>query len=85
MASHNEDPKQKIEALRDQLHDYNYKYHVLDDPQIPDADYDVLLQELLSLEQEYPAYQSEDSPRCASVVSLSLDSRKFATKSRCSA
>ncbi|GAK12669.1 LOW QUALITY PROTEIN: DNA ligase [Geomicrobium sp. JCM 19039] len=62
MASHNEDPKQKIEALRDQLHDYNYKYHVLDDPQIPDADYDVLLQELLSLEQEYPAYQSEDSP-----------------------
>lgn len=62
MASHNEDPKQKIEALRDQLHDYNYKYHVLDDPQIPDADYDALLQELLSLEQEYPAYQSEDSP-----------------------
>lgn len=48
--------------LRKQLDDANYKYHVLDDPQISDADYDALLRELIDLEAEHPELRTPDSP-----------------------
>ena len=53
---------QKIFQLREQLEYHNYRYYVLDDPEIPDAGYDRLLRELSELEAEFPQYQSDDSP-----------------------
>nr|MDQ6943111.1 NAD-dependent DNA ligase LigA [Candidatus Eremiobacteraeota bacterium] len=48
--------------LRKQLNDANHRYHVLDDPQISDADYDALLRELLDLELAHPEVMTPDSP-----------------------
>ena len=52
----------QIEALREQIRHHNHRYHVLDDPQIPDIEYDRLMRELQSLEQENPALVTPDSP-----------------------
>ncbi|OOG64427.1 DNA ligase (NAD(+)) LigA [Rhodanobacter sp. B04] len=49
-------------ALRAQIEQANYCYHVLDEPQITDADYDRRMRELEALEAEYPALASDDSP-----------------------
>ena len=53
---------QKVEALRKTLHRHNYRYYVLDDPEISDAEYDRLMQELKQLEDAYPQLASPDSP-----------------------
>jgi len=52
----------KLESLREQIRYHNYRYHVLDDPEIPDAEYDRLLRELQALEQQHPDLISDDSP-----------------------
>ena len=49
-------------VLRDQLHAHAHRYYVLDDPLIPDAEYDRLFKELQALESAYPELQSADSP-----------------------
>ena len=49
-------------ALRAQLHHHAHQYYVLDDPQIPDAEYDRLFRELQALEAAHPAWISPDSP-----------------------
>ncbi len=56
------DAAKKIINLREQLQAHNYRYYHLDDPQIPDVEYDRLMRELESLEREYPQYASADSP-----------------------
>lgn len=56
------DPGVRIEALREQLRDANHRYYVLDDPSIPDAEYDRLLRELEALEAAHPELASPDSP-----------------------
>ena len=48
--------------LRRQLEDANHRYYVLDDPAIPDAEYDAMLRELESLEAAHPTLASDDSP-----------------------
>ena len=48
--------------LRATIDDANYRYHVLDDPQISDADYDAMLRELLDLELAHPDIATPDSP-----------------------
>ncbi|UTW46210.1 NAD-dependent DNA ligase LigA [bacterium SCSIO 12696] len=48
--------------LRDQLNHHNHLYYVLDDPQIPDGEYDRMMRRLQSLEQEYPELKTVDSP-----------------------
>ncbi|SFK64253.1 NAD-dependent DNA ligase LigA [Lysobacter sp. cf310] len=53
---------QRAAALRQQLEDANYRYHVLDDPSIPDAEYDRLLRELDQLEAAHPELLTPDSP-----------------------
>ena len=55
-------PADRIAALRAQIEDANHRYHVLDDPAIPDVEYDALLRELEALEAEYPELASDDSP-----------------------
>ena len=54
--------RERLTALRDQLHHHSYQYYVLDAPQIPDAEYDRLFNELLSIEKAHPEWQSADSP-----------------------
>ncbi|MGD2074147.1 MAG: NAD-dependent DNA ligase LigA [Gammaproteobacteria bacterium] len=55
-------PEQRVEQLREQIHYHNYRYYVLDDPEIPDAEYDRLLRELQALEQQHPELITPDSP-----------------------
>ena len=55
-------PKERIEELTALLKDANYRYYVLDDPRMPDFEYDRLLRELEILEQEHPELAMADSP-----------------------
>lgn len=55
-------PQQELATLRDQLHRYAYQYYVLDNPTIPDSEYDRLFQRLLTLEAEHPELKTADSP-----------------------
>ena len=52
----------RVAALREQLNHHNYRYYVLDDPQIPDSEYDRLLRELQTLEADHPGLVTPDSP-----------------------
>ena len=52
----------RAEELRSALDEHNYRYYVLDDPGIPDAEYDRLFRELQTLELEHPELASDDSP-----------------------
>ncbi|HEX7062198.1 MAG TPA: NAD-dependent DNA ligase LigA [Woeseiaceae bacterium] len=54
--------RKKLEALKSALHHHNYLYHVLDAPEIPDAEYDRMMQELQALESKYPELVTPDSP-----------------------
>ena len=56
------DPKERIEELTAILVDANYRYYVLDDPQMPDFEYDHLLRELEELEMAHPHLAKADSP-----------------------
>jgi DNA ligase (NAD+) len=55
-------PKQRAEHLRTELAEHSYRYHVLDAPTIPDAEYDKLERELRELEDAHPELQTDDSP-----------------------
>ena len=57
-----EDIKKRVTELRQALHHHNHLYHVLDAPEISDAAYDRLLQELIALEAAYPELIAPDSP-----------------------
>ena len=52
----------RIAELRRQLDEHSYRYHVLDDPIIPDAEYDRLYKELAALEKDHPRLVTPDSP-----------------------
>ena len=54
--------KERILQLTKQLVDANYRYYVLDDPQMPDFEYDRLLRELEILEDQFPEFAQPDSP-----------------------
>lgn len=54
--------QQRAFELKKQLNQHLHQYHVLDDPLIPDAQYDRLFQELVKLEEQYPALLTSDSP-----------------------
>ncbi len=54
--------KVRAESLREQIEEANYRYYVLDDPQITDAEFDVLLRELVELEKAHPELRTPDSP-----------------------
>jgi DNA ligase (NAD+) len=52
----------RIAQLRAELDEHNYRYHVLDEPSVPDAEYDRLFHELKALEAEHPEWVTTDSP-----------------------
>ena len=55
-------PSERVKELTALLEKYNYEYYVLDNPSVSDAEYDRLMQELISLEKEYPELASPLSP-----------------------
>jgi DNA ligase (NAD+) len=52
----------EAEKLREQINHHNFRYHVLDDPEITDAEYDQLMRRLEELERAYPGVRTPDSP-----------------------
>ncbi|MCB1667924.1 MAG: NAD-dependent DNA ligase LigA [Pseudomonadales bacterium] len=54
--------QQEAWQLKTDLSEHNHRYYVLDDPSIPDVEYDRLMRRLVELEQQYPALCAEDSP-----------------------
>jgi len=62
MATATKDLEKKIEALRDKIRHHEYRYYVLDDPEIADAQFDVLMDQLKKLETEHPTLITPDSP-----------------------
>src|SRR5512133_1863515 len=56
------DVSAKIEKLRDEIRHHEHRYYVLDDPEISDAEYDLLVNELKALEKEHPELVTPDSP-----------------------
>lgn len=52
----------RLTSLKTQINEHNYRYYVLDNPSISDAEYDRLFQELLKIEAEHPELKTEDSP-----------------------
>jgi DNA ligase (NAD+) len=53
---------QQVNDLRDKINHHNYRYYVLDDPEIPDSEFDKIFRELQSLEKQYPDLVTPDSP-----------------------
>jgi DNA ligase (NAD+) len=56
------EPAARVEELRQELVRHNHRYYVLDDPEVSDADYDALINELRELEAEHPELLTPDSP-----------------------
>ncbi len=54
--------RRKAEKLREEIEYHNHRYYVLDQPEIPDAEYDRLMQELERIENQYPELRTSDSP-----------------------
>jgi DNA ligase (NAD+) len=54
--------KRRVEELRDLIDHHNWRYHVQDDPEISDAEYDELMRELRAVEEEFPELIVPDSP-----------------------
>ncbi len=54
--------RKKVGSLRSEIRRHNYRYHVLDDPEVPDAEYDRLVRELTALEKKHPELITQDSP-----------------------
>lgn len=52
----------KVETLHRLLNQYNHEYYVMDNPSVPDSEYDKLLHELIHIEEEHPEFKTEDSP-----------------------
>ena len=57
-----ESAKQRVRQLRGEIAEHNHRYYVLNDPSVPDAEYDRRLRELESLEREHPELVDPDSP-----------------------
>jgi DNA ligase (NAD+) len=57
-----ESARERIGALKDLIHYHDYRYYVLDDPEISDAEYDRLFRELQHLEEQHPELVTADSP-----------------------
>ncbi len=58
----NSSAQRRVAELRDRIGQYDHRYYVLDDPAVPDAEYDRLMRELRELETRHPELLSADSP-----------------------
>ncbi|MBS8239254.1 NAD-dependent DNA ligase LigA [Marinobacter lipolyticus] len=62
MSTTDRETANRVEQLRQAINEHNYRYYVLDDPQVPDAEYDRLFRELQALEASHPELVTDDSP-----------------------
>jgi DNA ligase (NAD+) len=53
--------RKRVEKLREEIEYHNYRYYILDQPEISDAQYDRLMRELEVFEEEYPEFRTPDS------------------------
>lgn len=69
------EPTRRVAQLRELLAHYDYQYYVLDDPAVPDAEYDRAMRELRELETQYPQLVTPDSPtqRVSGAVGAGFD------------
>ena len=68
-----EETVQRYQRLKDDLNQHNHAYYVLDDPSVPDSEYDRLMRELQTIEQDFPSLLTSDSPS-QRVGGVALDS-----------
>lgn len=54
--------EKRVKELHNLLNQYGYEYYVLDNPSVPDSEYDALLNELIQLEEKFPSLKTNDSP-----------------------
>ena len=54
--------KRKINNLRNQIHNHNHLYYIMDSPEITDHEYDKLMTELRAFEEKYPSFKNNSSP-----------------------
>jgi DNA ligase (NAD+) len=64
---------QRYQSLKDELNQHNHSYYVLDNPTVPDSEYDRLMRQLQDIEQQFPTLQTADSPS-QRVGGVALDS-----------
>ena len=72
------DEKQRIEQLRRELHEHNYRYYVQNQPLISDQDFDALMKELQDLEARHPELFDENSPTQRVGSDISSEFRQVA-------
>ncbi|VTN10707.1 DNA ligase [Raoultella terrigena] len=75
--------EQKLTELRTTLRHHEYLYHVMDTPEVPDAEYDRLMRELRELEAEHPELIVSDSPTQRVGAAPLASFSQIAMKSRC--
>ena len=75
-----EQAKQRIEELREILHQHNYNYYVKSEPKISDFQYDQLLNELQELEASFPQFGNENSPTNRVGSDLNIEFQSFEHK-----
>jgi len=69
--------KSRVEKLRKEIEDHNHRYYVLNDPVISDFQFDLLLNELETLEKNFPELASPDSPTRKVGSDLQREFRQF--------
>ncbi len=62
MPAKKQSPAERAAELRQQINEHNYRYYVLDDPAVSDAEYDALMIELREIETAHPELLTPDSP-----------------------
>ncbi|HHV62328.1 MAG TPA: NAD-dependent DNA ligase LigA [Firmicutes bacterium] len=62
LSDESSDVRKRVEELRELIEHHNYRYYVLDDPEISDAEFDALMRELAALEAQHPELVTPDSP-----------------------
>ena len=62
MAQILEQVRAEYEQLKDELNQHNHSYYVLDEPTVPDSEYDRRMRRLQEIEQQHPELLSDDSP-----------------------
>jgi len=69
--------KERIEELRREIEEHNYNYYVLNNPVITDFEFDLLMNELETLEKKFPEFRSDDSPTGKVGSDLINDFRQY--------